>query len=67
MKGWLQLLQHKKMDVQPLAWYLDTRHLGSVVHSGFGLGLGRLVQFMTGVDNIRDAIPFPRTPGHAVC
>ena len=47
-----------------LSWYLDTRRFGSVVHSGFGLGLERLVQFITGMKNIRDVIPFPRTPGN---
>ncbi|KAL9246832.1 hypothetical protein vseg_020323 [Gypsophila vaccaria] len=46
-------------------WYLDLRRYGSVPHAGFGLGFERLVQFATGVDNIRDAIPFPRSPGSA--
>ncbi|NGX45086.1 MAG: Asparagine--tRNA ligase [Chlamydiae bacterium] len=46
-------------------WYLQLREYGSVPHSGFGVGFERLVQFATGVENIRDAIPFPRTPGHA--
>ncbi|KAE9457983.1 hypothetical protein C3L33_10115, partial [Rhododendron williamsianum] len=46
-------------------WYLDLRRYGSVPHAGFGLGFERLVQFATGIDNIRDAIPFPRTPGSA--
>lgn len=53
------------MNSEVLQWYLDTRLFGTVPHSGFGLGLERLVQFVTGMDNIRDAIPFPRTPGHA--
>ncbi|OAY75744.1 Asparagine--tRNA ligase, chloroplastic/mitochondrial [Ananas comosus] len=44
-------------------WYLDLRRFGSVPHAGFGLGFERLVQFATGIENIRDAIPFPRTPG----
>ena len=44
-------------------WYLDLRRFGSVVHSGFGLGFERLIQFITGLSNIRDVIPFPRTPG----
>ena len=47
-----------------LSWYLDTRRFGTVIHSGFGLGLERLVQFITGMKNIRDVIPFPRTPGN---
>lgn len=46
-------------------WYLDLRRYGSVPHAGFGLGFERLVQFATGIENIRDAIPFPRTPGSA--
>jgi asparaginyl-tRNA synthetase len=46
-------------------WYLDLRRYGTVPHSGFGLGLERTVQFITGMANIRDVIPFPRTPGNA--
>ena len=46
-------------------WYLDIRNYGSVPHSGFGLGFERLVQFVTGMQNIRDVIPFPRTPKNA--
>jgi len=46
-------------------WYLDLRRYGTVPHAGFGLGLERLVQFVTGMANIRDVIPFPRTPGNA--
>jgi len=46
-------------------WYLDTRRFGSAVHSGFGLGFERLVLFVTGMTNIRDVMPFPRTPGNA--
>ena len=45
-------------------WYLDTRRFGTVPHSGFGLGFERLMLFITGMGNIRDVIPFPRTPGH---
>lgn len=48
-----------------LWWYIDTRRFGSVEHSGFGLGFERLVQFVTGMGNIRDVIPFPRTPQSA--
>ena len=50
------------MDVEQLWWYLDLRRYGTVPHAGFGLGFERLVQFMTGMGNIRDVIPFPRTP-----
>ena len=46
-------------------WYLDLRRFGSVPHAGFGLGFERLIQFMTGMTNIRDVIPFPRVPGNA--
>jgi asparaginyl-tRNA synthetase len=57
----------KEMNLNPEAywWYLDLRRYGTVPHSGFGLGLERTVQFVTGMANIRDVIPFPRTPGNA--
>ena len=48
-----------------LQWYLDTRRWGSTPHAGFGLGFERLVMYLSGMENIRDVIPFPRTPGHA--
>jgi asparaginyl-tRNA synthetase len=50
---------------EELWWYLETRKFGTCIHSGFGLGFERLVQFCTGMGNIRDVIPFPRTPGSA--
>lgn len=53
------------VDEHELSWYLDTRKFGSVPHAGFGLGLERLVLFVTGMTNIRDVIPFPRTPNNA--
>jgi len=53
------------IDEEELWWYLDTRRFGSAIHSGFGLGFERLVLFVTGMTNIRDVIPFPRTPGNA--
>ena len=53
-------IEEKEMD-----WYVDTRRFGTAPHSGFGLGLERMVQFITGMSNIRDVIPFPRTPGYA--
>ncbi len=53
------------IDEKELWWYLDTRKFGSAVHSGFGLGFERLVLFVTGMTNIRDVIPFPRTPKNA--
>lgn len=46
-------------------WYSDLRRFGSVPHAGFGLGFERLIMYLTGISNIRDVIPFPRTPGHA--
>ncbi len=53
------------MSRQGLEWYLDTRRFGSAPHSGFGLGFERLLLFVTGMSNIRDVIPFPRTPKNA--
>ncbi|EAR13890.1 asparaginyl-tRNA synthetase [Polaribacter irgensii 23-P] len=53
------------IDEKELWWYLDLRKFGTAVHSGFGLGFERLVQFTTGMGNIRDVIPFPRTPQNA--
>jgi len=53
------------IDKEELYWYLDTRRFGSATHAGFGLGFERLVLFVTGMTNIRDVIPFPRTPGSA--
>jgi asparaginyl-tRNA synthetase len=50
------------LDLEPYWWYLDLRRYGTVPHAGFGLGLERVVQFITGMANIRDVIPFPRTP-----
>jgi asparaginyl-tRNA synthetase len=65
----LDVLQQKMadLDIDPkeLWWYLDLRRFGSAVHSGFGLGFERLVLFTTGMGNIRDVIPFPRTPQNA--
>jgi asparaginyl-tRNA synthetase len=53
------------IDPEEIWWYFDTRKFGSAPHAGFGLGFERLVQFVTGMGNIRDVIPFPRTPGNA--
>ena len=53
------------MNERELGWYLDTRRWGSAPHSGFGLGFDRLLIFVTGLTNIRDVQPFPRTPQHA--
>ena len=53
------------IPAEELDWYLDTRRFGTVPHAGFGLGFERMVQFVTGMTNIRDVIPFPRTPKNA--
>ena len=58
-------MQEQKLDPAGYWWYTDLRRYGTVPHSGFGLGLERIVQFITGMGNIRDVIPFPRTPGNA--
>ncbi len=55
-------IQAQGLDLKDYWWYLDLRRYGTVPHAGFGLGFERLVQFMTGMGNIRDVIPFPRTP-----
>lgn len=55
------------IETEEYQWYLDLRRYGTVPHSGFGLGFERLVQFTTGMANIREVIPFPRTPGFAPC
>ena len=55
-------MQEMHVDMDPIKWYVDLRRFGGCVHSGFGMGFERLVIYLTGVDNIRDAIPFPRTP-----
>ncbi len=60
-----QKMQQMDIDEKELWWYLDLRRFGTAVHSGFGLGFERLVQFTTGMGNIRDVIPFPRTPQNA--
>jgi asparaginyl-tRNA synthetase len=58
-------MQEQNLNPESYWWYLDLRRFGTVPHSGFGLGLERTVQFVTGMGNIRDVIPFPRTPGSA--
>ncbi|MCX7593260.1 MAG: asparagine--tRNA ligase [Fischerella sp.] len=58
-------IEAQGMKTEDLWWYLDLRRYGTVPHAGFGLGFERLIQFMTGMGNIRDVIPFPRTPENA--
>jgi asparaginyl-tRNA synthetase len=58
-------MQETGVSQQELSWYLDSRKFGTAFHSGFGLGFERLILFVTGMGNIRDVIPFPRTPNNA--
>ena len=58
-------LAELKLDPKAYWWYRDLRRYGTVPHAGFGLGLERTIIYATGMTNIRDVIPFPRTPGHA--
>ena len=58
----LNRMKELKMDLKEYVWYLDLRKYGSVEHSGFGLGFERAIMYLTGMQNIRDVIPFPRTP-----
>jgi asparaginyl-tRNA synthetase len=61
----LSRIKELKLDEKDFWWYLETRKFGTAPHSGFGLGFERLIIFLTGISNIRDAIPFPRTPKNA--
>ncbi len=61
----LQRIEEMHIPMKDMWWYLDTRRFGTVPHAGFGLGFERLVLFVTGMTNIRDVIPFPRTPNNA--
>ena len=60
-----QRMQEQGLNPESYWWYLDLRRYGTVPHAGFGLGLERILLFITGMANIRDVIPFPRTPGNA--
>lgn len=62
----LNRMKELGLKEEDYSWYLDTRRYGTVIHSGFGLGFERLVMYMTGMSNIRDVIPFPRTPGNCL-
>ena len=57
-------MKEMNIDTEPLYWYLDLRRYGSVIHSGFGLVFERLLMYITGMENIRDVIPYPRTPNN---
>ena len=58
-------IEEMHIPMKDMWWYLDTRKFGTCPHSGFGLGFERLLLFVTGMANIRDVIPFPRTPRNA--
>jgi asparaginyl-tRNA synthetase len=57
-------IEEMSIPMKDMWWYLDTRRFGTVPHAGFGLGFERLLLFVTGMTNIRDVIPFPRTPNN---
>jgi asparaginyl-tRNA synthetase len=61
----VQKCKEMNIPTENIEWYLDTRRYGTCKHSGFGLGFERLIMFLTGMTNIRDVIPFPRTPKNA--
>ena len=52
------------VDLEKVDWYLNLRRFGTCYHSGFGMGFERLIMYLTGIENIRDVIPYPRTPGN---
>ncbi|MCI5474227.1 MAG: asparagine--tRNA ligase, partial [Spirochaetia bacterium] len=58
----LSACKERNMDMSDYQWYLDLRRFGTVPHSGFGLGFERLIRYVTGMENIRDVIPYPRAP-----
>jgi asparaginyl-tRNA synthetase len=58
-------MAERGIDQEHYAWYRDLRRYGTVPHAGFGLGFERTLAYVTGLANVRDAIPFPRTPGNA--
>ncbi|MEZ6143140.1 MAG: asparagine--tRNA ligase [Zavarzinella sp.] len=58
-------MQEQHLDIEAYSWYADLRRFGTVPHAGFGLGLERMILFLSGMANIRDVIPYPRTPGNA--
>ncbi len=64
-RNWKNRMREMHIPVEQMWWYLDTRRFGTVPHAGFGLGFERMMLFVTGMTNIRDVIPFPRTPKNA--
>ncbi|MFL5327483.1 MAG: asparagine--tRNA ligase [Gemmataceae bacterium] len=65
MEVLVERMKEQNLNIEDYSWYLDLRRYGTVPHSGFGLGLERTILFLSGMANIRDVIPFPRTPGNA--
>ena len=65
----LEILEQRMDEIgvpkEDLDWYLDLRRYGGVKHAGFGLGFERMIMYITGIENIRDVVPFPRTPKNA--
>ena len=61
----IERMKEHDLDLDEYKWYTDLRRYGTVPHAGFGLGFERLVSYVTGLANIRDVIPYPRTPGNA--
>jgi asparaginyl-tRNA synthetase len=61
----LEAMKEHNVNADDMWWYLDLRRFGGVYHSGFGLGFERFIMYITGMTNIRDVIPFPRTPNNA--
>ena len=61
----IERMNEMGVDKDGIDWYLDTRRYGGCIHSGFGMGFERLIMYLTGVENIRDVIPYPRTPRNA--
>ena len=59
----ISVMKERKMDIEPLKWYLELRKYGSVPHSGFGMGFDRILMYITGMESIKDVIPYPRTHG----
>jgi asparaginyl-tRNA synthetase len=59
-------MRQMKMVIEDYEWYLDVRKYGTFEHAGFGLGFERAVMYFTGMKNIRDVIPYPRTPNNAI-
>ena len=59
----LKRMKEMNVDETPVEWFCNLRKYGGCIHSGFGMGFERLIIYLTGVENIRDVIPFPRTPG----